>query len=50
MSFAGYASGIVWLALTMTGVEAVRRYRQPHVDSAATTTVTRSCAPPTAEA
>jgi membrane protein DedA with SNARE-associated domain/membrane-associated phospholipid phosphatase len=46
---AGYASGIVWLALTMTGVEAVRRYRPPHVDSAATTTVTRASAPPTAE-
>jgi len=47
---AGYASGIVWLALTMTGVEAVRRYRPPHVDSAATTTVTRASVPPTAEA
>jgi membrane-associated phospholipid phosphatase len=45
---AGYASGSVWLALTMTGVEAVRRYRPAHVDSAATT-VTRSSAPPTAE-
>jgi membrane-associated phospholipid phosphatase len=45
---AGYASGIVWLALTMTGAEAVRRYRPPHVDSAATT-VARSSAPPTAE-
>jgi undecaprenyl-diphosphatase len=46
---AGYASGIVWLALTMTGVEAVRRYRPPHVDSAAATTGTRASAPPTAE-
>lgn len=46
---AGYASGIVWLAFTMTGAEAVRRYRQPHVDSVATTTVMRSSAPPTAE-
>ena len=46
---ASYASGIVWLAFTMTGAEAVRRYRQPHGDSAATTTVTRSSAPPTAE-
>jgi hypothetical protein len=48
MPLAGYASGIVWLALTMTGVEAVRRYRPPHMDSA-TTTVTRASAPPTAE-
>jgi membrane-associated phospholipid phosphatase len=46
---AGYASGIVWLAFTMTGVEAVRRCRLPPVDSAATTTGTRASAPPTAE-
>jgi len=25
---AGYAAGLVWLALTMTGVEMVRRSRQ----------------------
>ena len=36
-------------ALTMAGVEAVRRYRPPNVDRAATTAVTRSSAPPSAE-
>jgi membrane protein DedA with SNARE-associated domain/membrane-associated phospholipid phosphatase len=46
--FAGYAAGIVWLACTITGVETVRWYRQDHADSA-TTTATRSSAPPTAK-
>ncbi len=39
---AGYASGIVWLAFAITGVETVRRYRQHREDSAATTIVKRS--------